>query len=257
MSWKRSVVCGFALALLAASGASAEPTTITVRVLSKGAKFVGTSMGGALVTLTDVHTGELLAKGVTRGSTGNTARIMNAAHERGGVLSTPDAAKFEVTLDLDAPRLIEVRARGPMAQPQGTNTVSATQWVVPGRDVSGGDGWLLELPGFVVDVTAPPAHVKLAGVPYEVRLEANVTMMCGCPITPGGLWDADRYEVRAVIERGGERTGEVALGYAGAASQFAGTVEVTRPGVYEATVFAHDPENGNTGLDRVTFIVTE
>ena len=36
----------------------AEPTDITVRVLSKDAKFVGTSMGGVRITLRDAETGE-------------------------------------------------------------------------------------------------------------------------------------------------------------------------------------------------------
>jgi hypothetical protein len=49
--------------------------------------------------------------------------------------------------------------------------------VVPGKHITGGDAWMLELPGFVVDVLAPPTHVSLKGVPYTVTLKANVTMM--------------------------------------------------------------------------------
>ncbi len=44
----------------------AEPTHITVHVLAKGAKFIGTSMGGVEITIRDADTGELLAKGVPR-----------------------------------------------------------------------------------------------------------------------------------------------------------------------------------------------
>jgi hypothetical protein len=29
------------------------------------------------------------------------------------------------------------------------------------------------------------------------------------------------------------------------------------PGDYEVIVFAHDPRNGNTGIDRTTFIATK
>lgn len=246
-----------AVLALALAPAHAEPTDITVRVISKGAKFVGTSMGGVLVTLRDAHTGELLAKGRTAGGTGDTTRIMRQAHEREGVLSTPDAAAFDTTLEMAEPRLIEVRAHGPMGQLQAANTVTATQWVVPGRDLSGGDGWLLEMPGLAVDVLAPAAHARVDRGSGGVRLEANVTMMCGCPVTPGGLWDADAFEVRALLRRNGARAGEVVLDYAGTASRFAGTAEELAPGVYQATVFAHQPGNGNTGLDRVTFIVAE
>lgn len=246
-----------AAALAAAAPVAAEPTDITVRVISRGAKFIGSSMGGVQVTLRDVDTGELLAEGTTQGGTGDTDRIMAPERKRGAPLSTPGAAKFSTTLDLDAPRRVEVAAFGPLAQRQAANRISAVQWIVPGKDLTGGDGWLLEMPGFVVDVLAPPAHLKLAGVPKSVPLAANVAMMCGCPVTPGGLWDADHYEVRARLTRNGAPVGETALGYAGTASQFAATLEIDEPGLYEAVVYAHDPKTGNTGLDRVTFIVSE
>lgn len=250
--------CGWvaALVIMLVPMASAEPTTITVRVISKGAKFIGTSMGGVLVTLKDARTGELLAQGVTAGDTGDTARIMKEPHARGTVLSTPGAAKFEATLDLRQPRLLEVTAYGPLAQAQAASRVSATQWVVPGKNVTDGDAWLLEMPGFVVDVGVPAAHTSMKGVPQQVTIEANVTMMCGCPIMPGGLWDANRYQVGALLSHNGRRVGEVPLSYAGAPSQFAGTVRVDEPGPYEITVFAYDPANGNTGIDRSTFVVS-
>lgn len=244
-------------ALAVVTPVNAEPTEVTVRVISKGAKFIGTSMGGVLVTLRDVHTGELLAQGLTAGGTGSTMRIMREPHERGTMLSTPDAAKFDATLELTAPRLIEVRAQGPMGQPQASNTVTATQWLIPGRRLTGGDGWLLEMPGLVVDVLAPPAHTRIDRSSTGVRLRANVTMMCGCPITPGGTWLAEGTEVRARIRHDGEPAREVRLEYAGAASQFEGEVPLDGPGVYEATVFAYQRDNGNTGLDRVTFVVPE
>ncbi|MGD2114151.1 MAG: hypothetical protein PVG07_03800 [Acidobacteriota bacterium] len=233
--------------------AHAEETRLAVRVISKGAKFIGTSMGGVLVTVEDADTGEILARGEVRGSTGDTGRIMNEAHVRPRVLSTEGAGVFETVLDLERPRRLRVTALGPLAQRQAANEVSATQWVVPGRHVDGGDGLLLEMPGFAVDVLAPPSHVRLGGDP--VAIEVNVTMMCGCPITPGGLWDADGYEVRAIVYGEGGEVARVPLEYAGSASQFAATWSPPGPGVYEAVVYAYDPSNGNTGLDRTTFIV--
>lgn len=250
-----TALAGLLAALAAPAPLAAEPTRLSVHVLSKGAKFVGSSMGGALVTVRDADTGELLASGETRGSTGDTARIMKEAHGRGAALSTPDAARFEAVLDLDRPRRLRIAATGPLAQRQATNEVSLTQWAVPGRHLDGGDGLLLELPGFVVDVLAPPIHQRLAGGTAQLEIAANVTMMCGCPITPGGLWDAGAYEVRAWIERDGERVGDLPLAYAGSASQFAARWTAPGSGTYEILVFAHDPANGNTGLDRTVVIV--
>lgn len=232
----------------------AEPTQIDVRVISKGAKFVGTSMGGVAVTIRDAETGEILAQGVTAGSTGDTARIMidKAPYHR--PLSTADAAVFRATLDIQEPRRIEVTARGPLGQLQAIATTSATQWIVPGKPITGGDGFRLELPGFAVAVLAPPAHTSLQDE-RSVELRANVVMMCGCPVEPGGLWDADRFEVAALIYRDGKRVGRIPMKYAGQTSQFAATLEVDAPGDYQVTIYAYDPENGNTGLDKTTFRV--
>jgi len=244
-----------ALALItcAAVPAFAEPTRIDVRVIAQGAKFIGTSMGGVSITIADADTGELLATGTTSGSTGDTARIMKESHVRPRVLSTEGAAVFSTTLDLERPRHIRVTALGPLAQRQAANEVSVTQWVVPGKDVDGGDGILIEMPGFVVDVLAPPSHSDLEEGP--VRLAANVTMMCGCPITPGGLWDADKFEVAAIFSRDGKEIATVPLAYAGTASQFAVEWTPPEPGTYEALVYAYDPSSGNTGIDQATFVV--
>lgn len=246
-----------ALVVLAPEVASAEPTDITVRVLSKDAKFVGSSMGGARVVVRDAETGKVLAEGVTQGGTGDTNRIMHESGGRRATLASGDAAKFEATIDIEEPRQVEVEVFGPLAQRQSANRVTVTQWVVPGEDITGGDGWSIELPGYVVDVLDPPAHVKLPAETRKVDLRANVSLMCGCPITPGGLWDADELEVRALVALNGEKLAPIDLTYGGQASQFAASVPVTAPGLYDVTVYAHNPRTGNTGLDRTTFIVAQ
>lgn len=234
--------------------ANAEPTDVVVRVLSKDAKFIGTSMGGMRVTLRDAHTGEVLATGLTQGGTGDTKRLMHDNSGRRAQLSDPASAKFAVSLDLPEPRLIEVEAYGPLAQPQAAHRVVSSQWVIPGRGHAGGDGWVLELPGFVVDVLSPPAHVKLKGA-SKVDIRANVVMMCGCPIEPAGLWNADEYEVQAIVRRDDKQVARIPLRYAGETSQFAASLPIEAPGTYDVLVYAHDPSNGNTGVDRTTFIV--
>ena len=254
MTRKLTVLLAAAVLGLAA-GAQAAPTRVTVRVIAKGAKFIGTSIGGARVVLRDADTGAILASGVTSGSTGDTARIMKEPRARGGVLSSEGSAAYTAVLDIDRPVLVEADATGPLAARQSANRVTATQWVVPGKDLTGGDAWLLEMPGFMVDVLAPPTHSRAGNAPVSVPIAANVTMMCGCPLTPGGLWDADVIQVRALVSRDGVPVGEVPLAYAGTASQFAGTVNASEPGEYEVTVYAYDPRDGNTGLDHATFII--
>ena len=253
----KSVLLGLSIVLLATTSALAVPTHLTVRVKAKDAKFVGTSMGGALITISDGLTGEVLITGRTAGGTGDTTRIMKTPVARGAPMSDETAADFSATLDLDEPRLIEVSAYGPLANRQAANRVSATQWVVPGKHITGGDAWMLELSGFAVDVQAPATHTQLKGLPQAVTLQANVTMMCGCPLTPGGVWDASKMEVSALLRKDGKRVGILPLEYAGTSSQFSATWQVRETGVYEAMVYAYDPANGNTGVDSVTFIVRQ
>jgi hypothetical protein len=59
------------------------------------------------------------------------------------------------------------------------------------------------------------------------------------------------------VKRDGKQVGEIDMEYAGKVSRFRGTVAVNEPGIYEVTVYAYDPVNGNTGLDRTSFMVSE
>ncbi len=72
---------------------------------------------------------------------------------------------------------------------------------------------------------------------------------------PGGLWNSDNYEIRAIIKRDGDEVATIDLAYAGAPSQFEATFKAEEKGTYDVTVYAFDPANGNTGLDRTTFVV--
>lgn len=240
-------------ALVITSNSYAEITNITVRVLSRDAKFIGSSMGGVRVVIRDELSGAILSEGVTRGSTGNTRSVMHRDGGRRARLTNNDAASFETSVDLSEPRRLSVEAYGPMGQTQAANKVSATQWVVPGKHLDGGDGWVLEMPGFAVDILWPPAHSSVEGAQTDAHIRANVVMMCGCPIEPDGLWDAKRFEVAAWVLRDGDYIGTFPLKFAGATSQFEVVLPLTSAGTYDVTVYAHDPVNGNTGVDRTTF----
>lgn len=233
--------------------AAAEPTDLVIRVISEGGKFVGTSMGGAEIIVSDVRSGEVLARGRTAGSTGDTARIM-AGGPSGTPLADEAAAAFRTRIDIDEPRLIEVEAYGPLAQPQAAVRVTAQRWIIPGRATTPGDGWVLELPGLVVDLVEPAAHQRGA-TGASVRLAANVALMCGCPIEPGGIWDAARYDVRATIRRDGQPAGEIRLSYGGRTGYFTGAFPADKAGAYAVTVTAVDTKTGATGIDASSILV--
>ncbi len=227
------------------------PTTVTVRAKAKDAKFIGTSMGGALVTITNVETGELLAKGLTKGSTGNTGKLVTERRGRYTELGTPGAAKFETVLKLEKPVFVTISATAPMAQKQSQATTSTQLWLIPGKDITG-DGLILEIPGFVVDVLEPRAHQGLSG--EEISIRANLVMMCGCATSDGGLWDSSEYEIEAVVRKSGEEVGKAPLRYSGTTSLFEGSFVPEGEGAYEITVYAYHAKTGNTGVDKTTVI---
>ena len=69
------------------------------------------------------------------------------------------------------------------------------------------------------------------------------------------MWDAAKYEVKALVKRDGQAAGTVMLVPGKMASSYEGTLEVTAPGTYEITLYAFDRANGNAGVDAVGFMV--
>jgi hypothetical protein len=193
---------------------------------------------------------------------------------RGQPLPTTGASDFTADLLLDRPKRIEVTAQGPLGARQSANTVSATQWVYPGKDVVGGDGFLLELPGLIVQIVNPPTHYMPAALP-QLELRANVAMMCGCPIDykreestiicpelPDDQqpWLPDEFEVAALIRGQSGAEVEIPLKFmdippADTPGQFTGVWSSPPAGIYEITVYAYQKTTGNTGVDTATVIV--
>lgn len=232
--------------------ASSQTTSVMVRAQSKDAKFIGTSIGGAKVIVRDAITGEILAEGITEGSTGDTEKIMKEPRTRGRKIADDDTAGFLASLDLEEPTLVTIEVIAPITQGQARVTSSTQLWVIPGKDITG-DGIVLEVPGFVVDVLSPQTHERIPSG-SKVEVTANVVMMCGCPLTAGGIWDADQYEVSAIISKDGQEERTVDLQIQEKPSTFSGEITVS-PGNYEITVYAFDPVTGNTGLDKTNIII--
>lgn len=239
------------------STALAEDTPLSVSILSKDAKFIGTSMGGVRVTIARAGTGEVLARGQTRGSTGDTALIMADERGRDQVLRTEGSARFDTVIDIDQPTPVTVTAHGPLAQPQAAKTMTQQRLLIPGKDYSAGNGILLTMPGMAVDVLDPPAHaVRQGDMPVRVPVAVNAVKLCGCPLRDIGPWPVERYQVEAHIYRDGDqRVGTVPLSYTGETSQFGGEITFDSPGVYEIAVTVFDPATKDGGVDRTTVIV--
>lgn len=230
----------------------AVPTRVVVRAISRGAKIIGDGVGGAMITIVDAATGATLAEGRQRGNTGDTELIMSTPRTRDLAVYTGEgAAKFEAELPLERPTVVNIAARGPLGHPQAVQAATKRMLLVPGGHIEG-EGVLLELHGFIVEVQDPAPMAPLSGT---VPVRARVRMTCGCPLTPGGLWDADAVEIRARLIEGGRVIAESPLAYAGEPSTFSGRLEVpaasSARGELELEVVASNPAEQNFGRHAI------
>ncbi len=229
-----------------------QETNIMIRAKAKDAKFIGSSIGGAKILVKDAVTGAILDEGMTIGSTGDTEKIMKNDWKRSENLSDEKTAGFLANIDIEKPMFVTVEALGPYNKKQASVLSSTQLWVIPGKDITG-DGIVLEIPGFVVDILSPQTHERIKGS-EKIDLNVNVVMMCGCPVTENGIWDASQYEVKAVITSNDGSSTEVELEPAEKPSTFHAETSLEK-GLYEILIYAYDPETGNTGVDKTNIII--
>lgn len=231
------------------SGA-AVTTRVVVRAVARDAKVVGSGVGGALIRIVDAESGDLLAEGRQEGGTGDTDLIMGP-HARGKTIyDTEGTAGFLAELRLSEPTVVNISALGPLGYPQAIRSTTKQLLLIPGHDIDG-DGVILELHGFIVEILSPQ---PLAPVGSAVEVTARVRMMCGCTIEPGGLWDADDKEVVARLKADGEVVSEARLRFAGRISTFEGSVPVpdTAPGAdLELEVLVSEAARENFGRHAI------
>lgn len=244
------------LLLLICSYAQATETKVVVRAKAKDAKFIGSSLGGAYVIIRNTVNQEVLAEGVTTGSTGNTNLIMKTPIERGRSIVDKQTAKFLATVDIDEPTFVSIEVLSPVNHKQARVSVSTQLWLIPGKHILG-EGIILEIPGFIIDILKPRTHRYIAlnsvkDSPFKIR--ANIVMMCGCTINKGGIWDSEKIEVRGILKKNGKPFKNITMTWT-SANLFEGDMAITSPGNYELTVYAYNPQSGNTGVDKVNYVI--
>ncbi|UCD35516.1 MAG: hypothetical protein JSU90_01410 [Nitrospiraceae bacterium] len=172
---KKGLLWGLLAAVLCFSSVSeAVQTRLVIRAHSKDAKFVGTSMGGARIVVTDSQTGKVIAEGLTEGGTGDTQKIMIEPRTRYKSIAD-GAAKFETSIDIDEPKLLTVSAEAPYLHRDNMVRSTTQVWLIPGRDIDG-DGLILEIPGFSVDMRSP-GTLALEGGNAVIPVEARIVMI--------------------------------------------------------------------------------
>ncbi|MCZ6537420.1 MAG: hypothetical protein O7C03_05325 [Gammaproteobacteria bacterium] len=237
---------------LAACASLAEPVNIKVRVLANDAKFVGTSMGGVRVVISDIENGTVLANGITRGATGDTGLIMRKPRQRGASIITDETAVFSASIDISRPTRVRIEASGPLGFLDSMAQISVTHWLIPGHDIV--DGWTMTLPGFVLELIDVP---RKAGRGDDIPVHVKLVMMCGCPTEPGGLWDSDQYTIKGQLWSGDRLVSETDLEYTGTTSHYRAVIPAIGAGVLELLVYAVDTSTGNTAVVKAPLRVDE
>lgn len=231
----------------------AEPTDIIVRVLGLDATFVGSATGGMEITLTDIDTGTVLAQGITDGTAGDGAKTIGKPLHRGQSLATDNSAFYSATIDIDRPTRVKLTARGPLNHPDAENTLTATRWVLPGRHVTTADGWVVEIPGLIVQLLSPQFTKRTETLPFVFDVSAHITPMCGCGLKAGGYWPPENFDVKAVVKRDKEIISTHNLSFTGNPSLFSGQVSVDQDGKYSLEIWAFDASNANAGIGKTQF----
>lgn len=101
---------------------------------------------------------------------------MKRPRVRGAVVyATEDTAAYKTEVVLSEPTPVEIVAEGPLGFPQALQRTSKTTWLIPGEDVLG-EGILLELHGFIVDIMTPES-IDVFHSQDRVHLEASVRLL--------------------------------------------------------------------------------
>lgn len=238
-----SLMIGISIILIPLLEVSAQtPTRVVVRAASHDAKLLHDGVGGARITIRDAATSQVLDEGIQTGGSGDTELIMRTPRERGvAVYDTDGAAAYVAELMLDGPTDLIIEVEGPLGIPHAVQRATTTATVLPGRHVEG-DGIVLVLRGFIVEIVeAAPLGDS------ELRVQARIRMVCGCPIEPGGLWDSDEYDFRAQVFVDGEIVAEEPMAFSGETSIFGATIPTPAADAV-LRVTAADDVAGNYGL---------
>jgi len=126
-------------------------------------------------------------------------------------LADDKTAKFEASLNITEPTFLDIDVIAPVNRRNGIIKAKTQTWLVPGRDIVG-DGIIVEIPGFVLDIINPTTHetAQLDALPNkEINIRASLTMTCGCPITKDGIWNSDDIMVSAIVKKEGSKTGGI------------------------------------------------
>lgn len=224
-------------------------TSITVRAIAWGGKFIGQGQEGvAKLTVTD-PSGQIVAgvkdAPITQGNvdggdgSGVTQDIMQSV-PWGTPVSATDAYSYTFSFTPAAPVqltfTVKVYHNGLLAA-----TASNQQVVWPGLTLSGSSAVVVVVPGLLTNIVTPLALA--VGQPNVIQ--ANVYMMCGCKID-NAYWPGGNFSVQAVITGGSGAVVATVPLYWQSLATFAGSWTPPAQGSVILRSFVIETTNGNT-----------
>lgn len=222
-------------------------TTISVRALAYGGKFVGQHVGFARI---DIYGPDDAAKPLASGLTdqglvantdgsGVTPLIMDQPYPWGYPVRADEATEFTAEIALSEPTVLTFVATS-IADPR--ISTSCSRLVIPNLPLTGAMAVVMVIPGLLTKVTEPNATAAIvAGTPTTIT--AQVRMMCGCLID-NLFWPAANFNVQAIISGVDQ---PLTLSYAGVPSMFSAPYTFPAAGEYNIKIVATE-FNGNLGV---------
>ncbi|MGU3374997.1 hypothetical protein [Chryseobacterium sp. M5A1_1a] len=235
---------------------SATETKVMIRAKARDAKFIGSSLGGAHIIVRNKLNQRILAEGKTVGSTGNTDLIMKTPKIRGNSIADDQTGGFLATVDIDEPTFVTIEVISPLNNKQAQAVVTTELWLIPGKNILG-EGIILDIPGYIIDILNPRTHQYIALKTIKDKpflFQANIVMMCGCVIEKGGVWNSDEIEVTGILKKDGKFVKNIDLSWV-STNLFEGSYVINTSGNYEVVLYAYHEKTGNTGVDKVNYVV--
>lgn len=251
----RKIIISITLLLIGYISNAIE-TRIIVRVKAKDGKFIGSSLGGAYVIIRNKVNQQILAEGKTTGTTGNSEIILKEIRQRYDPYADDGAAKFSASINIDDPTFVTIEVITPYSHKQSQVRALTEMWLIPGKHIID-DGVIMEVSGYIIDILSPRTHnyILLKSINDKpFKIQANIVLMCGCIITKGGYWNGEEMEVIAIVKKDGIEIKRVDMQII-SANLFEGFLDIKDKGDYEFTVYAYNQKTGNTGVDKVNFVI--
>jgi hypothetical protein len=226
-------------------------TTVTVRALAYGGKFIGQPVGFTNVEIFKVGEPQPVAKGKTdqgllpnTDGSGVTEKIMGQPYLWGQPIAADKATYFTAEIPLTEPAILLIRIIS-NANP-GIQEYTYRQ-AIPNVPLTGDRAVVVVVAGLLVELI-PPVVIKPGS-----NIAATVRMMCGCKID-NHFWPVKNFNVQATVTGPGQQTKTVDMTYTGVPSEFTAPFPFLVPGTYTVVVSAKE-YNGNLGITKPQTVV--